>query len=103
MRDQVYALRRLTRGLGSSNGAARQGFALALAAAMAAVPEIDTLPSLDLLEAALEVSKSMKVMGPSLLCTRNTGLPGLVPRRKQSAGRHGGSRRGCMNPLQGWC
>ncbi|KAK9903496.1 hypothetical protein WJX75_007153 [Coccomyxa subellipsoidea] len=56
----VYALRRLARGLGSSHDAARQGFALALAAALARVPEIESLPTLDLLDAALEVSKSMK-------------------------------------------
>ncbi len=62
----MYALRRLARGLGSANGAARQGFALALAAALAAVPEIQTLPSLDLLDAALEVSKSMKVRSAPL-------------------------------------
>lgn len=58
---QVYALRRLARGLASSHDAARQGFALALAAALARVPEIESLPALDLLDAALEVSKSMKV------------------------------------------
>lgn len=59
---QVYALRRLARGLASSHDAARQGFALALAAALARVPEIESLPALDLLDAALEVSKSMKVV-----------------------------------------
>lgn len=61
MPDQVYALRRLARGLGSGNGAARQGFALALAGALARVPDAETEPVLDLVEAALEVSKSMKV------------------------------------------
>ena len=61
MPNQVYALRRLARGLGSSNGAARQGFALALAAALVRVPELETEPVVDLVEAALEVSKSMKV------------------------------------------
>jgi DNA polymerase phi len=67
---QVYALRRLARGLGSSHDAARQGFALALAAALARVPEIESLPTLDLLDAALEVSKSMKV--PWLAPIRHT-------------------------------
>lgn len=49
------------RGLASSHDAARQGFALALAAALARVPEVESLPALDLLDAALEVSKSLKV------------------------------------------
>ena len=49
------------RGLGSSHDAARQGFSLALAAALVRVPEIESLPALDMLEAALEVSKSTKV------------------------------------------
>ncbi len=59
--EQVYALKRLVRGLGSGHDAARQGFSLALAAALVRVPEIESLPALDMLEAALEVSKSTKV------------------------------------------
>ena len=57
----MYALKRLVRGLGSGHDAARQGFSLALAAALVRVPEIESLPALDMLEAALEVSKSTKV------------------------------------------
>ena len=57
----MYALKRLVRGLGSSHDAARQGFSLALAAALVKVPEIESLPALDMLDAALEVSKSTKV------------------------------------------
>ena len=71
-------MRRLARGLGSSHDAARQGFALALAAALARVPEIESLPALDLLDAALEVSKSMKVPtlpSASSLLVDKGGLP----------------------------
>ena len=71
---QVYALRRLARGLASSHDAARQGFALALAAALARVPEIEGLPALDLLDAALEVSKSMKVQLVAQLQSHNADL-----------------------------
>jgi len=58
---QVYALKRLVRGLGSGHDAARQGFGLALSAGLAKVPEIESLPALDMLDAALEVGKSTKV------------------------------------------
>ena len=58
---QAYALKRLVRGLGSGHDAARQGFGLALSAALAKVPEIESLPALDMLDAALEVGKSTKV------------------------------------------
>ena len=58
---QGYALKRLVRGLGSGHDAARQGFSLALAAALVRVPEIESLPALDMLEAALEVSKSTRL------------------------------------------
>ena len=61
MLPQVYALKRLVRGLGSGHDAARQGFGLALSAALAQVPEIESLPALDMLDSALEVSKSTKV------------------------------------------
>ena len=64
MLAQVYALKRLVRGLGSSHDAARQGFGLALSAALVKVPEIESLPALDMLDAALEVSKSTKVSSP---------------------------------------
>jgi len=57
----VYALKRLVRGLGSGHDAARQGFGLALSAALAKVPEVESLPALDMLDAALEVGKSTKV------------------------------------------
>ena len=52
---------RCARRLGSGNGAARQGFALALAAALMREPDAETVPVLDLVDAALEVFKSMKV------------------------------------------
>ena len=52
------------RGLGSGHDAARQGFGLALSAALVKVPEIESLPALDMLDAALEVSKSTKVSSP---------------------------------------
>ena len=58
---QVYAMKRLLRGLGSSHDAARQGFGLALSAALAKVPEVESLPALDMLDEALQVSKSTKV------------------------------------------
>lgn len=58
---QIYSLRRLVRGLASSHDAARQGFAVALTAALIEVPAIESLPALDMLDAALEVTKSMKV------------------------------------------
>ncbi len=64
MLAQVYALKRLVRGLGSGHDAARQGFGLALSAALVKVPEIESLPALDMLDAALEVSKSTKVSRP---------------------------------------
>ena len=60
-RAQVYALKRLARGLASGRGAARQGFALALTGALAALPAVPVAPVLDLLDAALEAPNSMKV------------------------------------------
>lgn len=54
-------MKRLLRGLGSSHDAARQGFGLALSAALAKVPEVESLPALDMLDEALQVSKSTKV------------------------------------------
>ena len=41
----MYALKRLVRGLGSGHAAARQGFSLALAAALVRVPEIEVAAS----------------------------------------------------------
>ena len=61
MHVQVYALKRLARGLASGRGAARQGFALALTGALAALPAVPVGPVLDLLDAALEAPNSMKV------------------------------------------
>ena len=76
---QVYALKRLVRGLGSGHDAARQGFSLALAAALVRVPEVESLPALDMLEAALEVSKSTKVLacGPYSFCIHTETAHGM--------------------------
>jgi hypothetical protein len=57
---QAYALKRLARGLASGRGAARQGFALALAGALAALPTVPVRAVLDLLEAVLGAPASAK-------------------------------------------
>jgi hypothetical protein len=57
---QAYALKRLAKGLASGRGAARQGFALALAGALAALPAVPVRAVLDLLEAVLGAPASAK-------------------------------------------
>lgn len=60
--DQVYALERLMRGLGSGRQGARQGFALALTVLLREIPAIPTPWILASLTTHLKVSSSMKVL-----------------------------------------
>ena len=54
-------MKRLVKGLGSGRGGARQGFALALTAALQRLPELPTEAVLALMDAVLDTSGSMKV------------------------------------------
>ncbi|KAJ3108275.1 DNA-directed DNA polymerase [Phlyctochytrium planicorne] len=58
--DLAYGLKRLIRGLPSSRGGARQGFAIALTELLQSIPEIPISYVLDLLEQSTVVTKSMK-------------------------------------------
>eukprot|EP00250_Pteridium_aquilinum_P013456 c21353_g1_i1 orf=322-4125(-) len=55
-----YALRRLIRGVASSRQCARQGFAMALASLLEALPWVEIEPVLKTIKKSLEVTSSMK-------------------------------------------
>ena len=57
---QAYVLQRLVKGTGSGQGAARQGFAAALACVLRAMPDIPVNTVLTKIDDALAASSSMK-------------------------------------------
>jgi hypothetical protein len=57
---QVYTLKRLARGLASSNKGARQGYALALTTALQQLQCVSPAGMLDLVDSSVEVKGSQK-------------------------------------------